>query len=66
MKPARPRERAADLRLSGNDQVRREMQSFLRALHSYPERFSKDPGISFEEFRSEQVPPKKMRSRHRA
>jgi len=44
-----------DQRLSGNEQVRREIQSFLRALHSYPERFSKDPGITFEEYCSSLV-----------
>jgi hypothetical protein len=63
MKSARRQERPADLRLSGNEQVRREMQSFLRALHSYPERFSKDPGISFEEHCSELVTRKKIDSR---
>jgi len=41
-----------DKRMSGNEQVRREIQSFLQALHSYPERFSQDPGITFEEHRS--------------
>lgn len=43
--------RAGDKRSAGNEQVRREIQSFLRALHSYPDRFVKDPGISFEEHR---------------
>jgi hypothetical protein len=41
--------RAANHRLQGNEQVRREIQSFLRALDSYPKRFSKDPDITFEE-----------------
>jgi hypothetical protein len=49
MKSKRRQARVGDQRLSGNEQVRREIQSFLRALHSYPERFSKDPGITFEE-----------------
>jgi hypothetical protein len=44
--------RAGDKRLAGNEQVRREIQSFLHALHSYPDRFVKDPSISFEEHRS--------------
>jgi hypothetical protein len=40
-----------DKRLSGNEHVRREIQSFLHALHSYPDHFVKDPGITFEEHR---------------
>ncbi|HTW59689.1 MAG TPA: hypothetical protein VMD99_16290 [Terriglobales bacterium] len=36
-------------RTPGNRQVRREIQNFLRALNSYPDRFSKNPGISFEQ-----------------
>ena len=43
--------RAEDKRRAGNEQVRREIQSFLRALHSYPDRFVKDPSISFEQHR---------------
>ncbi len=41
--------RTADRRLSGNEQVRREIQSFLHALKSYPDRFAKEPHITFEE-----------------
>lgn len=66
MKAARRQERAAASRLSGNEEVRREMQSFLRALHSYPERFAKDPGISFEEHCSELVTRNKIDSRRSA
>ena len=66
MKAERRQERAAASRLSGNEQVRREMQSFLRALHSYPERFAKDPGISFEEHCSELVTRNKIDSRRSA
>jgi hypothetical protein len=40
---------------SANELVRREIQSFLRALDSYPERFSTNPGISFEQHRSSLV-----------
>lgn len=40
---------AGENHLSGNAQVRREMQSFLQALRSYPERFARDPRITFEE-----------------
>jgi hypothetical protein len=38
--------------LSGNERVRMEILSFLWALDSYPERFAKDPSITFEEHRS--------------
>ena len=41
--------------MSANEQVRIEMQSFLLALDSYPERFATNPGISFEEHRSSLV-----------
>jgi hypothetical protein len=33
-----------------NRQARHEIQSFLRALKSYPARFAEDPGMSFEEY----------------
>jgi hypothetical protein len=36
----------------GNQQVREEIESFLRALNSYPESFSRHPGISFEQHHS--------------
>ena len=35
--------------MSPNERVRIEMQSFLRALDSYPECFATNPRISFEE-----------------
>lgn len=35
--------------LTGNDQVRIEIQSFLQALRSYPERFARNPRLTFEE-----------------
>jgi hypothetical protein len=41
--------RTGDRRRSENAQVRREIQSFLQALHSYPDRFAQDPRITFEE-----------------
>lgn len=40
---------------SDNEQVRVEIQSFLLALDSYPDRFSADPDITFEEHRSSLV-----------
>jgi hypothetical protein len=30
--------------------VRREIDNFLLALHSYPERFASDPCLSFEDY----------------
>ena len=36
--------------LSGNEQVRMEMQIFLHALNSYPERCARNPSITFEEY----------------
>jgi hypothetical protein len=34
--------------LPNDEQVRIEIQTFLLALDSYPDRFSKDPKITFE------------------
>ena len=62
--------------MSCNELVRVEMQSFLEALASYPERFATDPRISFEQHRSslapavaavdEQVAPREKRARSAA
>jgi hypothetical protein len=41
--------RAGERRLSGNEQVRREIQRFLHALKSYPGRFARDPRVTFAE-----------------
>ena len=44
--------RAADTALSDaarERQVRREIADFLNALSSYPDRFARDPYVSFEE-----------------
>jgi hypothetical protein len=38
-----------------DEQVRTEIQSFLRALDSYPDRFARDPGVTFEEHRDSLV-----------
>jgi len=38
-----------ELQMLTNEQVRREMQNFLQALDSYPDRFAREPEISFEE-----------------
>ena len=41
--------------MSGDELVRVEMQTFLLALASYPDRFARDPRITFEEHRSSLV-----------
>lgn len=40
---------AGENQVTGNDQVRIEIQSFLQALRSYPERFASNPRLTFEE-----------------
>jgi hypothetical protein len=35
--------------MSAEEQVRREIQTFLQALNSYPESFARNPSITFEE-----------------
>jgi hypothetical protein len=42
--------------VSSNEQVRFEIRTFLQALNSYPESFSKHPGITFEKYCSSLVP----------
>ena len=46
-------------RLSNDEQVRIEIQTFLLALNSYPDRFSKDPKITFEKHCSSLASPAK-------
>jgi hypothetical protein len=41
--------RVGENHLSGNEQVRREIQRFLQALRSYPDRVARNPRITFEE-----------------
>ena len=41
--------RVQDQQPSGNEQVRKEIRNFLLAVHSYPDRFARDPGVTFEE-----------------
>lgn len=38
--------------MSGNELVRLEIETFLLALVSYPDRFARDPRITFDEYRS--------------
>jgi hypothetical protein len=42
--------------MSGNDQVRVEIEVFLQALSSYPARFAADPRMTFEEYRASLMP----------
>ena len=37
--------------MSGNDQVRAEIETFLQGLASYPDRFAADPRVTFDEYR---------------
>jgi hypothetical protein len=36
--------------MSGNEQVRVEIKTFLQALASYPNRFAADPRVTFDEY----------------
>ena len=51
--------------LTGNDHVRIEMQRFLQALRSYPERFASNPRLTFEEHCSGLVQTAKADPRRR-
>jgi hypothetical protein len=48
-----------DNRLSNDEQVRIEIQTFLLGLASYADRFSKDPKITFEKHCSSLASPAK-------
>ena len=52
--------------MSGNEQVRREIQRFMQALRSYPERFARNPRLTFEEYCSGLVQTAKAEPRRRA
>jgi len=58
--------RVAVRRLSGNEQVRREIQSFLYAVKSYPGRFARDPRVTFAEHHGGLVRGGSAASRRRA
>jgi len=49
MKSKKNQVRARDMQPSGNEQVSIEISAYLQALDSYPARFAKNPGITFEE-----------------
>ena len=52
--------------MSSNEKVRVEIQTFLQALNSYPERFKRNPRITFEEHRSGLVQTASVEPRRRA
>lgn len=58
--------RAGERRRAENAQVRREIENFLQALHSYPDRFARDPRVTFEEHHGALVRAATAESRRRA
>ena len=46
-------------RVSGNEEAHQEIQNFLKALDSYPERFARNPGVSFAEHHRALAPVKR-------
>src|ERR1700687_2727369 len=58
--------RTGERRRSENAQVRREIENFLQALHSYPDRFARDPRVTFEEHHGGLVRAAMTESRRRA
>jgi hypothetical protein len=51
MKAKTRRGQERNVQVSREAQVRREIQGFMQALASYPERFSREPEVSFEDHR---------------
>ncbi len=51
--------------MSGNEKVRMEIQTFLQALRSYPDRFARNPEITFEEYCCSLIPSAKTDSARR-
>ena len=45
--------------MRANQEAHQEMQNFLKALDSYPERFARNPGVSFAEHHSSLMPVKR-------
>ena len=58
--------REGDNPVQSNEQVRIEIQTFLQALDSYPDRFAANPGITFEEYCNGLVQTVKTDPRRRA
>lgn len=44
-------------RMSGNEQVRAEIRTFIKALASYADRVARDPKLTFEEHRVSLMAP---------
>ena len=65
MKAKRVRVAVGDNQVSANEQVRCKMQSFLRAVNSYPDRFARDPKLSFEKYCGSLMPSTKTEPRRR-
>lgn len=55
MKVSEPH-RQSESDMSGNDQVRIEIEIFLQALNSYPARFAANPQMTFDEYRTSLMP----------
>lgn len=43
--------RTRNLEMHANESVRAEMQTFVKALASYPDRFAVNPSVSFDQHR---------------
>ena len=65
MKAKLPYERLSQNSLSADEQVRLEIQSFLEALKSYPDRAAKEPDVTFEQHLYALVSPRQAVPRRR-
>ena len=65
MKAKVPYERPLQSSVSADEQVRWEIQNFLEALKSYPDRAAKEPDITFEQHLYALVSPRQAVPRRR-
>ena len=65
MKAKVPYERPLQSSISADEQVRLEIQSFLAALKSYPDRAAKEPDVTFEQHLYALVSPRQAVPRRR-
>ena len=65
MKAKVPYERPSWSSLSADEQVRWEIQNFLEALKSYPDRAAKEPDVTFEQHLYALVSPRQAVPRRR-
>jgi hypothetical protein len=65
MKAKVPYERPSRSSLSADEQVRWEIQNFLEALKSYPDRAAKEPDVTFEQHLYALVSPRQAVPRRR-